>query len=105
MSLGPILKLIFLRSFFFLSCAVDRVEEINQYLGSVNLSAIDIAISDFGKNFNPSKLDFANPEREELRKSVLNILRKVADLSNQNIRRIADGFLATQPHDNQSVMA
>ena len=88
-----------------LPCTVDRVEEINQYLGSVNLSAIDIAISDFGKNFNPSKLDFANPEREELRKSVLNILRKVADLSNQNIRRIADGFLATQPHDNQSVMA
>ena len=67
-SLGPILKLIFLRSFFFLLCTVDRVEEINQYLGSANLSAIDIDISDFGENFNPSKLDFANREREELRK-------------------------------------
>ena len=48
--------------FFFLPCTVDRVEEINQYLGSVNLSAIDIDISDFCKNFNPSKLDYANPE-------------------------------------------
>ena len=80
------------------------VEEINQYLGSVNLSAVDIDISDFGENFNPSKLGYANPEREELRKSVLNVLKKVADLSNQNIRQNADGFLATQPHDNQSLL-
>ena len=58
----------FSKVFFFLPCTVDRVEEINQYLGSVNLSAIDIDISDFGENFNPSKLDFANREREELRK-------------------------------------
>ena len=83
---------------------MDRVEEINQYLGSVNLSAIDIDISDFGENFNPSKLDFANREREELRKWVLNVLRKVADLSNQNIKRNVAGFLATQRH-NESVMA
>ena len=100
MSLGLILELIFLTSFFSLPCTVDRVGEINQYLGSVNLSAIDIDISDFGKNFNPSKLNFANPKKEELRKSVLKVLRKVADLSNQNVRQNADGFRATQPHDN-----
>ena len=94
----------FCNVFFSLPCTVDRVEEINQHLGSVNLLAIDIGISDFGKNFIPSKLDFANPEKEELRESALKVLRKAVDLSNQNIRQNADGFLATQPHDNQSLL-
>ena len=40
----------FSKVFVFLPCAVDRVEEINQYLRSVNLSAVDIDISDFGEN-------------------------------------------------------
>ena len=99
---GAYSEIDFSNVFFFLPCTVDRVEEINQQ--SINLSAIDIDISDFDKNLNPSKVDFANPEKEELRKSVLKVLRKVADLSNQNIRRNADGFLATQLHDNQSLL-
>ena len=61
-------------------------------MGSVNLSAIDIDISDFGQNFDPSKLDYINPERKDVRESVLNVLRKVVDLSNQNLRRNAIVF-------------
>ena len=38
------------------------------------------------------KLDYANPEKEETRKSVLRVLKKVADLSNQNLQRNTDGF-------------
>lgn len=51
-------------------------------MGSVNLSAIDIEPSDFGPNFDSSKLDYNNPERENIRKLVLSVLRKVAHLSN-----------------------
>ena len=70
----------------------------------MNLCAIDINISDFGQGFNPSKLDYNNSERENIRRSVLNVLKKIVDLSNQNIRRNADGYLATVPHDNDSLL-
>lgn len=73
-------------------------------MGSVNLSAIDIDISDFGQNFDPSKLDYINPERKDVRESVLNVLRKVVDLSNQNLRRNADSFLARQVYDNNTLL-
>ena len=43
--------------FFFFSSTVDRLEEINKYLGSVNLNAIDINMDEFVQNFDPSKLD------------------------------------------------
>ena len=66
--------------FFFLPSTTDRVEDINQYKGSANLSPTDIDISDFGQNFNPSKLDYDNPERQGIKESVLNILRKIVDL-------------------------
>ena len=90
--------------FFFLPSTTDRVEDINQYKGSVNLSPTDIDISDFGQNFNPSKLDYDNPESQGIRESVLNILRKIVDLCNQNFRRNADGSLARKDHDNNSLL-
>ena len=86
--------------FFFLPSTVDRIEKINKYLGSVNLNAIDIDISEFGENFDPSKLDFNITEREDIRKLVLKVLQKVADLSNQN----TGGYLAPVPHDNDSLL-
>ena len=43
--------------FFFFSSTVDRLGEINKYLGSVNLNAIDINMDEFVQNFDPSKLD------------------------------------------------
>ena len=47
--------------FFFLPSTTDRIEEINRYVKSVNLSPTDIDASDFGPNFDPSKLDYAGP--------------------------------------------
>ena len=90
--------------FFFLPSTVDRIEDINKYLRSVNLNAIDIDISEFGEKFDPSKLYFNSSEREDIRKSVLKVLRKVADLSSQNLKRNADGDLAKARYDNDSLL-
>ena len=49
---------IFLTFSFFLPSTVERIEEINQYKGSVKLWPVDFDPSKFGKNFDPSKLDF-----------------------------------------------
>ena len=72
--------------FIFLPSTTDRVQEINKYIGSVNLSPINIEISEFGDIFDPSKLDYANPGKESTRESVLKVLKKVVDLSNQSLR-------------------
>ena len=101
---GTFVETEFSNIFFFLPSTVDRIEDINKYLGSVNFNAVDVDISEFGQNFDPSKLDFNNPERENIRKSVLKVLQKVADLSSQNLKRNADGYLATVPHNNDSLL-
>ena len=89
--------------FFFLPSIVDRIEEIiNKYLGSVNLNAIDINIDKFGQNFDPSKLDVKTTESENVRKSVLRVLKKIAEHSSQNSRRNADGYLSSVSHNNDS---
>lgn len=89
--------------FFFLPSIVDRIEEIiNKYLGSVNLNAIDINIDKFGQNFDPSKLDVKTTESENVRKSVLRVLKKIAEHSSQNPRRNADGYLSSVSHNNDS---
>ena len=101
---GAFAETVFSNIFFFLPSTVDRIEEINKYLGSVNLNAIDVDISEFSEHFDTSKLDFNNNEREDIRKSVLKVLRKVADLSSQNLKRNADGYLAAVPHNNDSLL-
>ena len=83
---------------------VVRIEEINRYLGSVNLNPIDIKISEFGEKFDPSKLDYNSSDKENTRKSVLKALKKVADLSSQNLKRNADGYLASVLHNNDSLL-
>ena len=69
-------------------------------MGSVNLVPIEIQEDNFeieeGK-FDPSKLDFDNPEKHKMREAVLRVLRKVVDLSNSNLVKNADGLLATRP--------
>ena len=51
--------------FFFLPSTTDRIEKISRYMNSVSLVPIDIEVSEFGEKFDPSKLDYANPEREK----------------------------------------
>ena len=54
-------------------------------MNSVNLILLDIDPSEFGENFNPSKLDFENEDRQKTRESVLKVLRKAVDLSYSNL--------------------
>ena len=89
---------------FFLPSTTDRIEGSNRYLGSVNLNPVDIELSEFGSNFDPSRLYYAGPHKENTRKSVLKVLKKVVDLSNQNFKRNAHGLLAKQVHNNDSLL-
>ena len=50
-----------------------------------------------GGKFDPSKLDFDNPEKHKMREAVLRVLKKVVDLSNLHLVKNADGLLATRP--------
>ena len=88
----------------FLPSTVDRIEKTNRYLGSVNLNVIDIALSEFGENFEPSTLDSIRSEREGVRKSVIDVLKKVADYSSQNSKTNTDGYFSTAPHDNDTLL-
>ena len=56
------------KTHFFLPSTTDRIESINRYINSVNLISIDIHPNEFeadGGNFDPSKLNFDNPDREK----------------------------------------
>ena len=61
-------------------------------------------MNEFGENFNPSVLDSIGDEREGVRKSVLNVLKKIADHSSQNLKRNTNGYLASVPHNNDTLL-
>ena len=48
----------------------------------------------FSENFNHAVLDFLGIEREEAGKSVLKVLKKIAEYSSQNLKMEADSYLA-----------
>ena len=84
--------------YFFLSSTTDRIEEINRHMGSVNLLPIDISEDSFevegSIQFDTSKLDYENPEKEKMSEAVVKMLRKVKELSNTNLVKNADEILA-----------
>ena len=87
----------FSKIYLFLPSITDRIEDVNRYMGSVNLSSIDITEDNFevesGILFNPSKLNYENPDKEKTRQAVLKVFKKVVNLSNANIIKNADGLL------------
>ena len=89
--------------FYFLPSTTNRSEEINRYLGSVNLSLIDIPVNTFetkeNVSFDPSKLDFACPEKEVMSRAVVKMLKKIVDMSNANLLKNADGLLSKKSVD------
>ena len=60
--------------------------------------SVDISKKTFevegGVQFDPSKLDYDNPDREKMREALLKMLKKVIELSNANLIKNADGLLA-----------
>ena len=65
---------------------------------------IDIEPSEFGEDFDPSTLDFENPDRKENREYMPKAHKKVVDMSNSNLQKNADGLLATKPHRNEPIL-
>ena len=80
----------FSKTFFFLPFFIDRSEDI------VDLLPIDIELSDFGEDFDPSRLDFKNANRERNRKSVLTVLKKMVYSCNDNFLKKVDCLLANK---------
>ena len=60
--------------------------------------SVDISKKTFeaegGVQFDPSNLDYDNPDREKMREAVLKMLKKAIELSNANLIKNADGLLA-----------
>ena len=88
------------RQFFFLPATLDRKEDIIQYKDNVHLHPIQVEYDTFKSefsidNFNPALLEKRGDlESEHLRSSVLQIMKKIAMLSNQNLLRNANAYKA-----------
>ena len=64
---------------------------------------IDIAEDNFeiegNVSFDPSKLDYENPDKEKILEAVVKMLKRIIELSNANLKKNADGLLAKLPVD------
>ena len=58
---------------------------------------IDISEKEFCENFNSSKLDYSSSEKQKMTESVVNMLKKIVQLSNSNIFKNADALLDKMP--------
>ena len=89
-----------LQLFFLLPATLDRKEEILQYKDNVHLHPIDFDY-DYFKNevnadsFDPSMLEKGSvQQRMQLRSAICKIMKHIAMLSNQNLIRNVQSYLA-----------
>ena len=87
------------RNFFILPATLDRNETILQYKDNVHLHPIDmdydIFKNEFGiESFNPFLLERREMNEVSLRSAILQVMKKIAMLSNQNIVRNANAYMA-----------
>ena len=87
----------FSQIYFYLPSTVDRNEKINKYMTSVNLKPFAINHTEFGDQFNPADLDFD-------RSVMVELMKKVALQSSQNLKRNANVFLSTVTQDNDKLL-
>ena len=87
----------FSKLFFYLPATVDSNEKINKYLTSVHLKPFHVGPAVFGEKSNPADLDFD-------RSTVVSYMKKVAQQSSQNLKRNADAFLSSVPHENEKLL-
>ena len=83
---------------FFLPATLDRKEEVLQYKDNVHLHPIDLTIDDLKKEMFVTSFDPSLLENKQLRSSIVpgiyKVMKKVAELSNQNIIRNSDSFIS-----------
>ena len=84
--------------FFFLLSITGRSEDINKYLNNVSIFPVDITQSQLngwaGTNFDLSKLDFFDLEKNTMADAVVKCLKHMNKIPNSNLVRNADGLLS-----------
>ena len=83
--------------FFFLPATLDRKEDFLQWKDNVHLHPIDLSIDDLKNEMSVASLDPSLLESKQLRASLVpgfyKVMKKVAELSNQNLVRNSDAFM------------
>ena len=84
--------------FFFFPATLDRKEDILQWKDNVHLHPIDLPFDDLKTEmsvttFDPSLLE-NNHARESLKPGLYKVMKKIAELSNQNLVRNSDAFIS-----------
>ena len=83
--------------YFFLHSTTKQ--KINRYMGSVNLSPINILENSFETEndiaFDPSKLDLCCQEKEMMSTAIVKMLKKIQHLSNNNLIKNADSLITS----------
>ena len=84
--------------FFFLSATLDRKEEFLQWKDNVHLHPIDLSIDDLKNEMSVTSFDPSLLENKQLKVSLVpgfyEVMKKVAELSNQNLVRNSDAFMS-----------
>ena len=84
--------------FIYLPSTLDRKEDFLQYKEHVHLHSVDFTYDDLkeiigNKDMNPSLLD-SKELRGEVRGAYYKIMKKSADISNQNLVRNSDAYIS-----------
>ena len=84
--------------FFFLPGTLDRKEDFLQWKDNVHLHPIDLSIDDLKNEMSVTSLDPSLLESKQFRASLVpgfyKVMKKVAELSNQNLVRNSDAFMS-----------
>ena len=84
--------------FFFLPATLDRKEEFLQWKDNVHLHPIDLSIDDLKNEMSVTSFDPSLLESKQFRASLVpgfyKVMKKVAELSNQNLVRNSDAFMS-----------
>lgn len=70
----------------------------------MKLWPVDIDPREVGENFDPSKIDFENVDREKTKGICDESYEKSSCLTNQNLIRNAECLLAKRPHNDQDIL-
>ena len=83
---------------FFLPATLDRKEEFLQWKDNVHLHPIDLSIDDLKNEMPVTSFDRSLLENRQLRVSLVpgfyKVMKKVAELSNQNLVHNSDAFMS-----------
>ena len=83
---------------FFLPATLDRKEDFLQWKDNVNLHPIDLSINELKNEMSLITLDPSLLENKQLRASLKpgfdKVIKKIAELSNQNLVRNSDAFMS-----------